>query len=254
MIDFPIAEMPASQIEMSTELRQISELKGRDQKELNADEVNQLRTDAISQEGLRVGAQAGLAYRYGMLMDYLEAVERKMNVTYNMSQFVRDGHLLIPSVIEVQNQYSKEGDEVRVVKAGVTIQEEAQVISTVPTWRDYLYQRYEKPDLPHETLYPKTDVEAAAWKKALLTGWNAGVYQANANYSDRLSQLVRAVEGRYQYITLENRNMFTPADLKVVNSQVTFRGRTMNVGEQIIGIGQLGNFTEVKTWEPVWTR
>ena len=254
MIDFPVAEMPSTQVEVPAEIRKIGELRGRDVKELNADEASQLRTDAISQEGLRVGAQSGLAYRYGMLMDYLDAVERKMNVTYNMASFVRDGHLLIPAVIEVRNQYSKEGDEVRVVKAGVTVQEEAQVISSVPTWRDYLYQRYEKPDLPHETLYPKNEAEVSAWKKALLNGWNAGVYQANANYSDRLNQLVRAVEGRYQYITLENRNMFTPADLKVVNSQVTFRGRTMNVGEQIIGIGQLGNFTEVKTWAPVWTR
>jgi len=254
MIDFPVAEMPSSQIEAPAELRTIGQLKGRAPEKAAEDEVSQMRTEAIRQEGLRIGAQTGLSYRYGMIMDYCESVEPKLNVSFNLSQFVRDVHLLIPSVIEVKDQYSKEGDEVRVVRAATTIQEEAQVVSSVPTWRDYIYQRYEKPELPHETLYPRTEVEQTIWQRALDSGWHAGVAQADENFRDRLAQLTKAVEGRYEYITLEARDMFSPADLRVVNSQVTFRGRTMNVGEQIITIGQPGNFTEVKKWAPVWTR
>ncbi|MEC4242098.1 type IV secretory system conjugative DNA transfer family protein [Pseudomonas sp. DSV-1] len=254
MVDFPVAEMPASQIEAPAELRLIGELKGRDKKELSNDEGGKLRTDALRQEGLRVGAQTALAYRYGMIMDYLEAVEPKLNVAFNFAQFVRDGHLLIPAITEVRDQYTKENGLVHRVKAGYTVQEEAQVVSSVPTWRDYVYQRYEKPELPHEALFPRDDFETSEWKRSLLEGWNAGIYQADEMFKDRVNQLTKAVEGRHQYVTLESRAMFSPADLKVVNSQVTFQGRTMNVGEQIIGIGQLGNFTNSQTWAPIWTR
>ncbi|NNB34018.1 type IV secretory system conjugative DNA transfer family protein [Pseudomonas fragi] len=254
MVDFPVAEMPASQIEAPVELRLIGELKGRDKKELSNDEGGKLRTDALRQEGLRVGAQTALAYRYGMIMDYLEAVEPKLNVAFNFAQFVRDGHLLIPAITEVRDQYTKENGLVHRVKAGYTVQEEAQVVSSVPTWRDYVYQRYDKPELPHEALFPRDDFETSEWKRSLLEGWNAGIYQADEMFKDRVNQLTKAVEGRHQYVTLESRAMFSPADLKVVNSQVTFQGRTMNVGEQIIGIGQLGNFTNSQTWAPIWTR
>lgn len=254
MVDFPVAEMPTSQIEAPAELRLIGELKGRDKKELSNDEGGKLRTDALRQEGLRVGAQTALAYRYGMIMDYLDAVEPKLNVAFNFAQFVRDGHLLIPAITEVRDQYTKENGLVHRVKAGYTVQEEAQVVSSVPTWRDYVYQRYEKPELPHEALFPRDDFETSEWKRSLLEGWNAGIYQADEMFKDRVNQLTKAVEGRHQYVTLESRAMFSPADLKVVNSQVTFQGRTMNVGEQIIGIGQLGNFTNSQTWAPIWTR
>lgn len=254
MVDFPVAEMPTSQIEAPAELKLIGELKGRDKKELSNDEGGKLRTDALRQEGLRVGAQTALAYRYGMIMDYLDAVEPKLNVAFNFAQFVRDGHLLIPAITEVRDQYTKENGLVHRVKAGYTVQEEAQVVSSVPTWRDYVYQRYEKPELPHEALFPRDDFETSEWKRSLLEGWNAGIYQADEMFKDRVNQLTKAVEGRHQYVTLESRAMFSPADLKVVNSQVTFQGRTMNVGEQIIGIGQLGNFTNSQTWAPIWTR
>ena len=254
MVDFPVAEMPSSQIEAPAELRSIGELKGRDTKELSKDEGGKLRTDALRQEGLRVGAQTGLAYRYGMIMDYLDAIEPKLNVAFNLAQFVRDGHLLIPAITEVRDQFTKEGGDVHKVKVAYTVQEEATVVSSIPTWRDYVYQRFDKPELPHEALYPREDFETSEWKRSLLEGWNAGVYQADEMFKDRVNQLAKAVEGRHQYVTLEARDMFTPADLKVVNSQVTFQGRTMNVGEQIIGIGQLGNFTNSQTWAPIWTR
>lgn len=254
MVDFPIAEMPSAQIQPSAELRSIGELMGREPKELSVEEGGKLRTEALRQEGLRVGAQSGLAYRYGEIMDYLDAVEPKMNVAFNLAQFVRDGHLLIPAITEVRDQLTTEGDAVHKVKAGYTVQEEARVVTTVPTWRDYVYQRFDKPDLPHEALYPRDSYESSEWKKSLLEGWNAGVYQANEMFHDRINELAKAVEGRHQYLTLESRGMFSPADLKVVSSKITFQGRTMNVGEQIIGIGQRGNFTQSQTWAPIWTR
>lgn len=254
MIDFPVAEMPSTQIEAPAELKSIGELKGRDKKELSIEEGGKLRTDALRQEGLRVGAQTGLAYRYGMIMDYLDSVEPKLNVTFNLAQFVRDGHLLIPAITEVRDQLTKENGELHKVKAAYTIQEEASVVSSVPTWRDYVYQRFEKPELPHEALFPRDDFETSEWKRSLNEGWNAGVYQADEMFRDRVNQLAKAVAGRHEYVTLESREMYSPADLKVVNSQVTFQGRTMNVGEQIIGISQLGNFTNSQTWAPIWTR
>lgn len=215
-----------------------------------------IRFKAIRQEGMRVGAQAGLSSRYGMIVAYLEAVESKINVTFNFAGFVRDGRLLLPSVIETPNRFIKDESkrEVTVVRNSYTVQDEAKIVSNVPTWRDYLWQSYSYPEMPHVSLLPRTDAERAAWKNAVSDGWRAGVSQADEIYFDRLARLTADTEGRYLYVTLENKKMFTPAALQVVANKVTFNGRTMNVGEIIYSISSDANYTNSGSWRPVWTR
>lgn len=238
-------------------LQELQGLRGRirdDEKEDAAPEEG-LRFRALRDEALRVSAQSGLAYRYGMIMEYLDKHEQKLNVTFSFSGFVRDGRLLVPAVTRTPNQFSlNEKGEARVVRDAYTIEEEARIVSVVPTWRDYLWQEYSYPEQPHPSMLPRTEHEIAAWRAALDEGWRAGVSQANSIYEDRLAALTLAVEGRHLYSTLEAKRMISPAALKVVANKVTFNGRTMNVGEVIYNIGGQANYKQSSEWRPVWTR
>ncbi|RTU13307.1 hypothetical protein DY969_26005 [Pseudomonas aeruginosa] len=256
--DMPVAQLtvPAS-MERPPELVELQSLRGQKDDVSNALEgEGGLRYKAIRQEGLRIGALAGLAQRYGMIMKYLDATESKLNVTFSFNGFVRDSRLLIPAVIETPNQFIRDPETGKVteVRQQITIGEEARVVSVVPTWRDYLYQEYGMPERPHSSMLPRTDAEVKAWEDALSTGWKAGVSQADDIYNDRLAQLTMAVEGRHLYQTLEQKHLMSPAALKVESNQVTFNGRTMNVGEIIYTIGNDTNFTPSSSWRPVWSR
>ncbi len=68
------------------ELRRLSEIKGRSQSDMAKDESLQLRADSLKQEALRVGAQSGLAYRYGMLMDFCHITATGSPVVRNTSE------------------------------------------------------------------------------------------------------------------------------------------------------------------------
>lgn len=256
-MDFPVADVgipphlvaPAALVELKG-------MRGAEAEGEDADGAGGIRYKAIRQEGLRVGAQTGLAHRYGMIMEYMKGVEPKLNVIFSFNGFVKDGRLLMPAVTEMPNRFVRDEQtgEVRVIRNAYTVEEEARIVSVVPTWRDYLWQEYAYPEKPHRSLLPRTDAEAKAWEEAVNEGWRAGVHQADTIYSDRLAMLTRAVEGRNLYKTLESKNMFSPAALQAVANRVTFNGRTMNVGEVIYTIGKPGNYTSSDSWRPVWTR
>ncbi|MBF6615580.1 MAG: type IV secretory system conjugative DNA transfer family protein [Candidimonas sp.] len=256
-MDFPVAEVgiPAH-LEAPAALVELKGLRGSKPESEDESSEGGIRYKAIRQEGLRVGAQTGLAHRYEMIMEYMSAVEPKLNVVFSFNGFVNDGRLLVPAVTEAPNRFvrDEQSGEVRVIRNAYTVEEEARIVSVVPTWRDYLWQEYSYPEKPHRSLLPRTDAEVKAWEQAINEGWRAGVHQADTIYSDRLAMLTRAVEGRNLYKTLESKNMFSPAALQAVSNRVTFNGRTMNVGEVIYTINTPGNYTSSGSWRPVWTR
>ncbi|CAM5368396.1 hypothetical protein SSTU70S_05717 [Stutzerimonas stutzeri] len=256
-MDFPVAEVSIpSHLESPAVLVEMKGLRGKSESEGGLEGAGGIRIKAIRQEALRLGAQTGLAHRYTMIMEYLDSVEPKLNVTFNFSGFVRDGRLLVPAVTEVTNQFKQdpESGEATVVRSAVTVEEEARIISVVPTWRDYLWQEYGYPEQPHASLLPRSPAEVKVWEDAVNEGWRAGVSQADLIYDDRLALLTKAVEGRHAYLMLENKKVFSPAALQITKNQITFNGRTVNVGEVIYTIDTPASYTSAQEWRPVWTR
>lgn len=255
-MDFAVAQIElADHLKAPPVLLEIRQMHGQDA-DSTKEEGNGIRYRALREEALRVGAQTGLAYRYGMIMSYLATVEPKLNVTFSFSGFVKQGRLLVPAVVETPNQFKMDqhSGQATVIRQAVTVEEEARIVSVVPTWRDYLWQDYSYPERPHPALLPRTNAEQKAWEDAINDGWKAGVSQADEIYDDRLAALTRAVEGRHNYITMEQKRMFDPAALRVVSNKVTFNGRTMNVGETIYTIQKPAAYTSATDWRPVWTR
>jgi defect-in-organelle-trafficking protein DotC len=256
-MDFQVADVPLPEhLQTSPALQELESVRGSDKDEIKGEGAGGIRFRALRQEGLRLGAQTGLAWRYNMIMQYLDKTESKLNVIYSFARFVRDGRVLIPAVVEVKNKFQldEQTGQATIVRSQITVEEEAKIISVVPTWRDYLWQQYTYPEKPHPSLRPRSDDEAAAWKQAVNEGWRAGISQADDIYSDRLASLTKATEGRSLYNTLESNKVFTPAALKVVANKVTFNGRTMNVGEVIYSINKKADYTTATDWKPVWTR
>lgn len=255
-MDFAVAEIDVSgQLETPAALVQLQSLRGVEKGvDVKTKDGGGLRFRSMRQEGLRLGAQAGLAERYSMIMEYLDKNESKANVIFSFAGFVNDGTLLVPAVHQAQNQFKMDGDEARVVSNSYTIAEEARIVSSVPTWRDWLAQEYDMPEQPHYSLLPRTPSEVKVWEQSVKDGWRAGVVQADGIYSDRLNDLTRAVEGRYLYRVLEKKKMIKPSLLRVERNKVTYNGRTMNIGEVIYSVQGKANYTSGDNWKPIWSR
>lgn len=255
-MDFAVAEIDVNgQLETPAALVELQSLRGIEKGvDVKTKSGGGLRFSSMRQEGLRLGAQTGLAERYSMIMEYIDKNESKANVIFSFAGFVNDGNLLVPAIHQAQNQFKMDGDEARVVSNSYTIAEEAKIISSVPTWRDWLAQEYERPEQPHYSLLPRTPSEVKVWEQATLEGYRAGVVQADDIYSDRLNDLTRSVEGRHLYRVLEDKKMIKPSLLKVERNSVTYNGRTMNIGEVIYSVKSRANYTSGENWKPIWSR
>lgn len=254
-MDIPVADitLPAH-LEPPAQLERMVALRGSG--EDTVDLEGGIRLRAIRQEGLRVGAQTGLAQRYEMIVSFLETIEPKLNVTYNFNSFLKDGRLLIPALARVENSFSidQQSGAATETRVTYTVVEEASIVSAAPTWRDYLWREYAYPEPPHKSLLPRTNDESDVWKKALREGWRAGVMQADESFQDNMARLTQAVEGRHLYSTLEAQRVISPAALRIDSTRVTFNGRTMNVGETLYSVGQPVEFRGSQEWKPIWTR
>lgn len=222
-----------------------------------ADEVvgTSLRTAAIRQEALRVGAQTGLSMRYQAIIGYLDQNESRLNVLFNFAPFV-DGKLLMPAVSKMQDTFSVNEDSgsATIIRNSYTITEEARIISNAPTWRDYLYQVYDMPEESHYSVLPATPTEIAAWESSVEEGWKAGITMADEVFSDRLASLSKSLEDRYRYQLLLNQGVVTKPVVGVDARTITYNGRTLNVGETIYTVEQPANYTASPSWRPVWTK
>ena len=254
-MDFPVADitLPAH-LEPPAHLEHMVAMRGSGEEAIDLEAGIRLR--AIRQEGLRVGAQTGLAQRYEMIVSFLKTIEPKLNVTYNFNGFLKDGRLLVPSLVKVENSFTIDNAAGTATETRVsyTVEEEASIVSTAPTWRDYLWREYAYPEPPHKSLLPRSDDEAEAWKRALREGWRSGVHQADESFQDNMARLTLAVEGRHLYTTLESQRVISPAALQINSSRVTFNGRTMNVGETLYSVGQPVEYRGSQEWKPIWTR
>lgn len=242
----------------STDTKLLVELKKmRSTRKMVKDELSNdsLRFTAVRQEGLRVGAQAGLSSRYEALTKYMAANESRMNVTFNFAPFI-DGKMLMPAVSKMQDTFTldESGEQATVVRNSYTISEEARIISNPPNWRDYLWQTFEPPKESHYSILPNTPSEVAVWQEAVDEGWRAGIIMADEIFSDRLAELTKAIEDRYRYQLLLNQKVVQAPVLGVDRRTITYNGRTLNVGETIYTVEQPVNYTASPSWRPVWTK
>lgn len=211
-----------------------------------------LRLNAVRQEALRQGATSGLSWRYTMILDQLEQNEGTLERVFNFAPFLEDGRVLVPAVARTEAIQSFDDDGYTEVLASFTIREEARIVSVAPTFRDYLYREYQPPSPPHPMLLPKNSEEQAAWKAAIMEGWELGVEQADQVFSDNLYQLQRAVEGRINYRAMLAMGYIEPASVQVTDVGVTFNGRTLNVGESFVQIKTEARYRPVGDWRAVW--
>lgn len=214
-----------------------------------------LRVAAVRQEALRVGAQSGLAKRYEAITTYLDANENRLNVLYNFAPFV-DGKILLPAVSKNQDTFTLDAEDgtATMVRTSYTISQEAQIISSPPTWRDYLYQEFEMPEESHSSVLPVGPKEIKVWEEGIVEGWKAGITMADEVFSDRLADLTKNIEERYRYQLLLNQGVVTAPVAGVDRRSITYDGRTINVGETVYSVEQPVNYTASPEWKPVWTR
>jgi len=216
-----------------------------------------IRAEALREGAISFGARSGLAWRTYEIRKQLNSKARYMDKVYNF------GHLLIPApsgflieppiISESLNAMLIEGDglQAAVTDKIYSIVDNATIVSTPRSWREYLEREWGDTAPPPDILRPENDEERELWERLVTIGWQEGVNQANEIFQDDLNLLNAEFTGMVRYRTLLAQNMVSPPHALQVDRGVTGTGDQMRIGDravQITGIPEL--ITGSQSWQP----
>ncbi len=199
--------------------------------------VGPIRTQALRDTALSVGARGGLAWRSSKINGVLVQNQSLLYRIFNFNAMLLDKNVLPPILTEARNTLSLGGtDTIRIADRTYQILNQARFVSAPPTWRDYLWLSFGPPESPDRTLLPRTAVERLIWKKYTAEGWRAGVQQADLIFKENMSRLQRDFEGMIRYRTLLAQQMVSPPYVAETDMGITGGGTDLTVSDRILRI------------------
>lgn len=216
--------------------------------------ITELRTSALREAALRVGTQAGVSWRYEVIVAMLKAkdYERRLDAIYNFGPLMLHDVIAPPVIRRIENTYRKiDDDTARSVRVGYRLEHPARIVTVPPTWRDFLVRRFPPPERPADILLPQNDAEAELWERYVWKGWRDGVGQAERIFEVSLNLLTATYLGMIQYQTLHTQGIVSAPNLATTGLRITMDGRKLNVGEVVYRITSHSEFQDPGGWQPI---
>jgi defect-in-organelle-trafficking protein DotC len=203
----------------------------------NADNVNQMRRQAIVDIASSLGASAGLSYRMNQIMIDVNKSASKLDHLFDFSRVIIDNGVLAPVLTEGLSNYAQDSDDqVRIADKIYKIESPAKFVSVYPTWRSYLVFSFPTYELPPPSFLPRNDTEKAVWDSAVKEGWQKGIMQANNIFENSYNRMERDYSGMIKYKILLAEGLITPTIIAKQNFGVTGGGKEMSINDQVFRI------------------
>lgn len=230
----PKINCPPDICETNKELSSLEQLEFGDSKKAR---ITAMRTQALRETALSVGARGGLAWRAKEINCILLSFEKLLVRVFNFNSIMLDKSVLPPVLIEGRNTLKLTGtDVIRIADRNFQILHQAKFVTAPPTWREYLWLGYGAPEIPDRSLLPRNQAERLVWKRYIDEGWRAGIQQANAIFRENIGRLKRDFEGMIRYRTLLAQNMVSPPFVAELDLGVTGGCDDMTVNDRVLRI------------------
>ncbi len=212
-----------------------------------------IRAEALKETALSVGAQAGLAYRSKQINAVLEKRTTYLDYTFNFNLLLMNHNVLPPVLVEGDNSLNLDDNTtIRIADRTYKIVSQARFVTTPPTWRNYVWLTYTKPQVPDNSLLPENSKERSIWKKYATEGWQQGIVQADDMYKQNLAVLKRDYTGMVRYKFLLTQQMINAPYVTRTDLGITGGGSDMRVNDQVLRITELPSLQpNSKLWKPV---
>lgn len=220
---------------------------------IKANNTDEIRLKAMRETAVTLGMQAGVRYRYNQINDELEYIALQLDEIFNFKPLLIGGGMLLPPIIDhVEGGFSLESNDlINQSDATYMLRKDARLVSTAPSWRDYLKQQFSVLDNVNKVMLPKDDEEKAFWQSAVLDGWNKGIQQADNVFTLNLNKLKRDYLGISTFHSLARQNIVAMPALAVGDMGVSINGRTMDVGQKIFRITRHAEFNNSTGWRVI---
>lgn len=202
--------------------------------------MGKIREMALKETALSVGAQAGLAWRAKIIDAQLNKQARNLDTIYDFNSLVLEHNILPPVLLEGRNTLNlADAQSIRISDRTYKVAKQAHFITAPPTWRQYLWMDYVKPEAPNVTLLPKTKAEKEIWCIYTERGWKNGIDQANIILEENIARIKEDFGGMILYRKLLAMNMVSPPYVSHTDLGVTGDGSEIHIDDRVLRITAL---------------
>lgn len=215
--------------------------------------VSSIRNEALKETALSTGAQAALAYRSKQINAMLNQHATYLDYVFNFNLLLMNHNVLPPVLVEGDNSLNLDDPlTIRIADRTYQIISQARFVTTPPTWRNYLWMTYTKPQVPDNSLLPENANERTIWKQYVAEGWQQGLLQAQDMYKQNLATLKRDYAGMVRYKFLLTQHMINAPYVTRTDLGITGGGSDMRINDQVLRITELPSLIpDSKQWKPV---
>lgn len=199
-----------------------------------------IREMALKEIALSLGAQAGLSARANLINAQLTKQARRLDTIYDFNSLILEHNILPPVLLEGRNTLNlADTQNIRISDRTYKVAKQARFITTPPTWRQYLWMDYQKPEFPHVSLLPKTRNERAVWRHFVEKGWKQGIEQANTILEDNIGRIREDFGGMILYRKLLAMNMVSAPFVSHTDLGVTGDASEIHIDDRVLRITAL---------------
>ena len=202
--------------------------------------MGSIREMALKETALSLGAQAGLAWRAKTIDEALAKQARNLDTIYDFNSLVLEHNILPPVLLEGRNTLNlADAQSIRVSDRTYKVAKQAHFVTTPPTWRQYLWLDYQKPERPNVTLLPKCKIEREIWCTYAAKGWKNGIDQANIILEENIARVKEDFGGMILYRKLLAMNMVSPPFVSHTDLGVTGDATEIHIDDRVLRITAL---------------
>lgn len=205
-----------------------------------SESMNKIRETALKETALSIGAQAGLAAEAKIIDAALTRQSRTLDAIYNFNALIIEPNILPPVLLEGRQILNlSDAQTIRLSDRTYKVSKQARFVTTPPTWRQYLWMDYQKPDMPNVTLLPKTKEERALWQFYVEKGWHKGGEQADTILQESIARIKEDFSGMVLYRKLLAMNMVSAPYVSHTDLGVTGDASEIHIDDQVLRITAL---------------
>ena len=199
-----------------------------------------LRTMALRETALSLGAQSGLAARAKSIDDQLVKQTRNLDAIFDFKSLILANNVLPPVLLQGDNTLNlASGQAIRVSDRTYKLAKQARFITTPPNWRQYLWLDYNKPEAPHVSMLPNSKEERQVWCYYVEKGWQNGLEQADTILSENIARIKEDFTGMILYRKLLAMNMVSAPYVSHTDLGVTGNGNELHIDDRMLRITAL---------------
>jgi defect in organelle trafficking protein DotC len=230
-----------------TELSSIEALKAK-----APTKINEIRLTALKTTARSLSAQAGLAWRSRAINVSLNKERRNLDHIFNFNYLMINHNVLPPVLVEGRNTLNLGDDySLRVSDHDYQIIQPPRFVTAPPSWRDYIWMAYKKPETPNATLLPQNAEERRVWNEYIKDGWNEGIEQADQIFNANLNRLHRDINGMILYRKLLAQKMVSAPYVSRADLGVTGGGNNMRINDRVLRITAIPQLqSDSAEWKP----